>query len=464
MSESTVIKNTGFKNIGTKNLDAWLSYIERLHPKSIAMGLDRVKLIIDRLKLQPNFIVITVAGTNGKGSTCAMLEQIYKNAGYVVGCYTSPHLLRYNERVRVNGDEVSNDSLCAAFEAIDAARLNANGDLTALTYFEVGTLAAIWHFMQTGIDVAILEVGLGGRLDAVNAFEPSCAIVTSVDLDHQEFLGNTRESIGFEKAGVYRTSVPAICGDDNPPASLVAHAHKIQADFMCIHQDFDFILDIEDLSVEDLSIKDLSIKNKWRYVSGTQAAGTAIYNLPLPALQGRYQLNNAACAIAAVESLQSSLPVAEVSIASAMHQVSLVGRFQTISKSPYVILDVAHNPHAAHALADNLKASKLHHDKTIAVFAMLADKDVKGVVEAVKNEIDIWYVASIDHLRGAVATDLAGIVTEVNPHAEVKTFENADNAFQQACIDAGENDKIVVFGSFFTVSSVMQAINDRSKN
>ncbi|MDP1657986.1 MAG: bifunctional tetrahydrofolate synthase/dihydrofolate synthase [Methylotenera sp.] len=449
MGKSTVIKNTGSKNTGTKNLDAWLSYIERLHPKSIAMGLDRVKLIIDRLKLQPNFVIITVAGTNGKGSTCAMLEQIYKNAGYQVGCYTSPHLLRYNERVRVNGNEVSDDNLCTAFEAIDAARLNADGDLTALTYFEVGTLAAIWHFMQTGIDVAILEVGLGGRLDAVNAFEPSCAIVTSVDLDHQEFLGNTRESIGFEKAGVYRTSVPAICGDDNPPASLVAHAHKIQADFMCIHQDFDLILDIED---------------RWRFISGTQAAGKAVYTLPLPALQGRYQLNNAACAIAAVESLQSSLPVAVESIASAMHQVSLVGRFQTISKSPYVILDVAHNPHAARALAENLKAGKFHHGKTIAVFAMLADKDVKGVVEAVNNEIDIWYVASIDHLRGAVATDLASVVTEVNSHAKVQTFENADNAFQQACIDASENDKIIVFGSFFTVSSVMQAINDRSQN
>ncbi|MDP1766421.1 MAG: bifunctional tetrahydrofolate synthase/dihydrofolate synthase [Methylotenera sp.] len=447
-------KSTSIKNIGSKSLDAWLRYIERLHPKSIAMGLDRVKLVIDRLKLQPNFIIITVAGTNGKGSTCAMLEQIYKNAGYQVGCYTSPHLLRYNERVRVNGNQVSDESLCAAFEEIDAARLNANGDLTPLTYFEVGTLAAIWHFMQTDIDVAILEIGLGGRLDAVNAIEPNCAIVTSVDLDHQEFLGNTRESIGFEKAGVYRTLVPAICGDDNPPASLVAHAHEIQADFMCIHQDFDCILDIEDLDAQD----------KWRFISGTQADGETVYTLPLPALQGRYQLNNAACAIAAVESMQLSLPVGQVSIASAMHQVGLVGRFQTISKSPYVILDVAHNPHAARALSENLKAGKLHDGKTIAVFAMLADKDVKGVVEAVINEIDIWYVASIDHLRGSIATDLAAVVTEVDRHANVKTFEHAGNAFQQACIDASENDKIIAFGSFFTVSSVMQAINDRTKN
>lgn len=327
----------------TKSLAEWLSYIESLHPKSIAMGLDRVKQMIDRLKLHPKFTIITVTGTNGKGSTCAMLEQIYTNADYQVGCYTSPHLLRYNERVRVNKQEVSDDALCAAFAAVDTDRVDANGEVIALTYFEVGTLAAVWHFMQTGVDVAILEIGLGGRLDAVNAFEPNCTIVTSVDLDHQEFLGNTRESIGFEKACVYRASVPAICGDTNPPLSLVAYAQEIKADFKLIHHDFDFTLNGAD---------------SWRYSDGV---GT--YQLPIPALKGAYQLNNAASAICAVDTLQSRLPVSSAHIASAMRQVSLAGRFQTVSTSPHVILDVAHNPHAARALATNLNASRAAQGK-----------------------------------------------------------------------------------------------------
>ena len=432
------------KELVVKDLSAWLSYIESLHPKSIAMGLERIKLIISRLNLEPTFTIITVAGTNGKGSTCAMLENIYRQAGYQVGCYTSPHLLRYNERVRVNGSEVNDADLCKAFEVVDAARMDADGNAIALTYFEVGTLAAVWHFMQTKIDVAILEIGLGGRLDAVNAFEPDCAIVTSVDLDHLEFLGDTREKIGFEKAGVYRKAIPAICGDNNPPVSLVNHANQIEADLMCIHQDFGHSV----------------LENGWQYHSH----GKILYTLPMPALKGDYQLNNAACAITAVESLQSSLPVSTQAIADAMRQVSLAGRFQTVTHSPQVILDVAHNPHAARALAENLKALSSPQVNNIAVFAMLADKDIKGVVEAVKEQVDIWYIASIDNVRGASAMDLAAVIAAVNPNAKYKIFDNAAIAYQQACIDAGENDKIVVFGSFFTVSNVMQALSDHSKN
>ncbi|HSH55067.1 MAG TPA: bifunctional tetrahydrofolate synthase/dihydrofolate synthase [Methylotenera sp.] len=432
------------KELVVKDLSAWLNYIESLHPKSIAMGLERIKLIISRLNLEPAFTIITVAGTNGKGSTCAMLENIYRQAGYQVGCYTSPHLLRYNERVRVNGSEVNDADLCKAFEAVDAARMDADDNAIALTYFEVGTLAAVWHFMQTKIDVAILEIGLGGRLDAVNAFEPDCAIVTSVDLDHLEFLGDTREKIGFEKAGVYRKAIPAICGDNNPPASLVSHAKQVQADLKCIHQDFDYSV----------------IGNEWQY----QSHGKVLHTLPIPALKGDYQLNNAACAITAVESLQSSLPVSTQAIADAMRQVTLAGRFQTVSNSPRVILDVAHNPHAARALAENLRAFSEPEANTIAVFAMLADKDIKGVVEAVKEQVDIWYIASIDNVRGASAMDLASVIAAVNPNAKYKIFDNAAIAYQQACIDAGENDKIVVFGSFFTVSNVMQALSDHSKN
>ncbi len=425
-----------------KSLAEWLSYIENLHPKSIAMGLDRVKQMIDRLKLHPNFTIITVAGTNGKGSTCAMLEQIYTNAGYQVGCYTSPHLLRYNERVRVNKQEVSDEALCAAFAAVDAARvdaasLDADGEVIALTYFEVGTLAAMWHFIKYGVDIAILEIGLGGRLDAVNAFEPNCAIVTSIDLDHQEFLGNTRESIGFEKAGVYRTCLPAICGDNDPPLTLKAYVHEIKANFKCIYKDFTYTQDEA---------------GGWRY-----SDGSVLYQLPLPALVGAYQLNNAACAVTAVESLQPRLPVTVTHIASAMRQVSLAGRFQTVSTSPHVILDVAHNPHAARALAENLNASRTQ-GHTIAVFAMLADKDIQGVVLALKDEIDLWYVTGIDNVRGASAEELAAIVAGVDSSAKVKIFQNANIAYQQACIDISENDKILVFGSFYTVASVMQSL------
>lgn len=458
LEDLPISKGVDSKDLTPKDLASWLSYIEGLHPKSIAMGLDRVRLMIDRLQLDPKFPIITVAGTNGKGSTCAMLEQIYKQAGYHVGCYSSPHLLRYNERVRVDAIEVTDEDLCAAFNAVDSARVDVNNQGTPLTYFEVGTLAAMWHFMQTGVEVAILEVGLGGRLDAVNAFEPSCSIITSIDLDHQEFLGNTRESIGFEKAGIYRSSLPAICGDANPPASLVAYAHEIHADFMSLNRDFDCHLN------EDC----------WQYIVHKKI----LYTLPLPVLQGRYQLNNAACAITAIESLQSRLPVEIDAIKNAMLLVRLAGRFQTVSKfsatsdTPWVILDVAHNPHAAKALAENLRAiktqsSNVRPGKTFAVFAMLADKDIKGVIDAVKHEIDAWYVAGIDHARGALAKDLAEMIAGVIPNASIQIFNDANNAYQhacidiEACIDVNENDKIIVFGSFFTVSTVMQFLSNK---
>lgn len=438
-----------------KDLSSWLDHIERLHPKSIAMGLERVQRVIQRLKLKPDFVAITVAGTNGKGSTCAMLAQIYHQAGYKVGCYTSPHLLRYNERVKVNGNEVDDRSLCEAFEAVESARRDA-GDEIPLTYFEVGTLAAVWHFVQTGVDVAILEIGLGGRLDAVNAFKPDCSIVTAVDLDHQEFLGDDREKIAYEKAGVYRKDTPAICGDNDPPGSLIEYAGSIHANFRCINQDFNW---------NDSG-------DGWQYLS----QGHVIHALPLPALQGKYQLNNAACAVAAVESLQGRLPVATESIAEAMRQVTVAGRFQKVSDKPLTILDVAHNPQAARALADNLAAIRLQQQSnhpgkkaglgTVAVFAMLSDKDIDGVVEAVKDEIDAWYVASIEHIRGARASDLAAVIAAASPAARIELFNTPAEAYAharadiEACIDGNENDKIIAFGSFFTVAGVMQYINE----
>lgn len=436
------------REIGTRNLASWLSYIEQLHPKSIAMGLERVSRVIERLALNPNFSIITVAGTNGKGSTCAMLSQTYLEAGYRVGCYSSPHLLRYNERVRVNNQEVNDAALCAAFEAVEHARLGIQPEHEEipLTYFEIGTLAAMWHFSQAKLDIAILEIGLGGRLDAVNAFESDCAVVTSVDLDHQEFLGETREQIGLEKAGVYRPGKPAICGDENPPQALIAYASKIGADFKSVHRDFDY----------------LKTQSGWTFIFKDEQR----YTLPNPALEGNYQLLNAACVVAAVESMQHQLPVKLEAIASAMRHVKIAGRFDLVMRQPQLILDVAHNPHAAQALASNLQAHYQSGTKTYAVFAMLADKDIAGVVNAVKQQIDIWYVATIDHVRKASVEVTADAIRQAAPGAIIKTFNTVADACEhaiadmQACIDANENDKIIAFGSFFTVADVMRYLNE----
>jgi dihydrofolate synthase/folylpolyglutamate synthase len=417
------------------NLAAWLDYIEALHPKSIAMGLDRVNVVKQRLNLNPQFPIVIVAGTNGKGSTCAMLEHIYHAAGYSVGSYSSPHLLRYNERVRLNSQEVSDEDLVKAFVAVEQARQD-----TELTYFEYGTLAAVWHLMQKQVDVAILEVGLGGRLDAVNVFEPDSTIVTSIDLDHMEFLGDTRECIGAEKAGVFRANIPAICGDENPPNSLIEYANRIGAPLKLIGRDFKVEAD----------------KESWTY----RADQFSIEHMPMPALIGDFQLNNAACVLTTIQSLQHLLPVQVDAIETGLKTVKLAGRFQSWSNNPDIILDVAHNPHAAKSLAINLKQSR-HQGKTIAVFAMLADKDITGVIQALSSEIDAWYVATIDNIRGAAASSLSKMILDTLPSAEVKIFNQVVDAFHQACIDANENDRIITLGSFFTVAEVMQDLQTK---
>lgn len=409
----------------------WLSYLECLHPKSIALGLDRVSLVRDRLQLQPGFPVIIVAGTNGKGSTCAMLEQIYLEAGYRVACYTSPHLLRYNERVRINGQEASDAELCEAFEAVELAR-----DRVQLTYFEFGTLAAVWHFVRCDADIAILEVGLGGRLDAVNIFDPACAIVTNVALDHTEYLGPDRESIGREKAGVYRSAVPAICGDISPPDQVPAQAAAIGADFHQVGRDFDAVLD----------------QGEWRFVNPVRSMA----HLPLPALNGAFQLSNAACALEAIVALDDVLPVTRQAIDAGLRNVRLAGRFQLCANRPDIILDVAHNPHAARALAGNLRKNACP-GRTLAVFAMLGDKDIAGVINELSAEIDAWFLAGIEYTRGADAATLAGHLSAVTGN-EAHCFPDVLSAFRQACLSAGENDRIIVFGSFFTVADVLREL------
>ena len=411
----------------------WLAYIESLHPKSIAMGLDRVQTVANALQLKPNFPIITVAGTNGKGSVCAMLNHIYTAAGYRVGCYTSPHLVRYNERVCINLKPISDDELCAAFAAVEAARGN-----VGLTYFEMGTLAAMWHFCRQQLDVVILEVGLGGRLDAVNIFEPSCAIVTAVDLDHVEYLGDTREKIGFEKAGIFRAHKLAICGDENPPQSLLDYAQNIGANLTLINQDF--------------SINKLA--EGWQYV-----AGNLQIELPNLGLTGDFQANNAGSALHAVTHLQSLLPTSQASINQGLTQVSLAGRFQIISINPHIIVDVAHNPQAAKSLAHNLQNMPCT-GKTMAVFAMLNDKDINGVISAVKSQIDAWYVADIAAPRGAKAIDLQLALNKQAVKEPLHVFANVTTALAAACIEANKNDRIIVFGSFYTVADALVIVNN----
>lgn len=414
------------------DLAGWLSYLEKLHPKSIALGLDRVQQVRSRMALAPKFPIITVAGTNGKGSTCAMLERILSEAGYAVACYTSPHLLRYNERVRINGNELDDDRLCLAFAAVEAAR----GDVS-LTYFEFGTLAAVWLFAEASVDIAVLEIGLGGRLDAVNAFEPDCAIVTSIAMDHMDYLGDSRESIGFEKAGVFRAGVPAICGDIAPPTSVTQVANTIGADYRQIAQDFGYELS----------------GDTWTFWTKNQR----IDALPLPALSGAFQLDNAACVLEALTAIADRLPVTRENIQAGLTHVALSGRYQCLQAKPQVIVDVAHNPHAAHGFAGNLHQNKIA-GRTIAVFAMLADKDIAGVVEELQGEIDEWLVAGIAQPRGASAAQLAEIVSAHSHGAAVSAFDNVAEALAHACRCAGENDRIAAFGSFYTVADVLRAL------
>lgn len=412
-----------------KSLADWLAYLESLHPKIIELGLDRVACVKQMLNLVSSFPIITVGGTNGKGSTCAMLESILSTAGYRVGCYTSPHLLAYNERVRVNRTPAGDEELCRSFAAVEAAR----GD-TSLTYFEFGTLAAMWHFFQAKVDVVVLEVGLGGRLDAVNAFDADCAIVTSVALDHMDYLGDTREAIGFEKAGIFRAGRPAIYGEESPPQSLLDHAHEIGAKLQLIGQDFGFE----------------ATREAWQF-QGKRASHHA---LPYPALRGAYQLNNAAACLAALDELRDRLPVSENDIRRGLLEVALPGRFQVLPGYPVVIADVAHNPHAAQALAANLLAMPCT-GRTIAVFAMLGDKDIAGVVRAMKNAVDVWIVAEIPEKRGASLECLKGVLIEEGLAERTKAAESVTAGFAEACRMATENDRILAFGSFYTVADIL---------
>lgn len=417
----------------------WLSKLETLHSKAIDLGLERVTQVKERLGIDFTCPVITVGGTNGKGSTCAMLESILLQAGYRVGLYTSPHLLDFNERARINGEPVSDSALVEQFAEVEAKR----GDVS-LTYFEFTTLAILRLFMQEQLDAVILEVGLGGRLDAVNVIDADAAIVTSVDIDHTEYLGTTREQIGFEKAGIFRAGSTAICGDPVPPKSLIDYANEIGADLWLFGRDYNYAGD----------------KQQWNYGGRTQRRNSLGY----PSLRGANQLLNASAALAALEALRHRLPIGAQEVRNGLVMVELPGRFQVLPGRPTVILDVAHNPHAAATLAQNLDNMGFH-PYTYAVFGAMQDKDIDGVIAQLKDRVDHWCLtdlplpraASAEHIREKLLA--AGVIPQDTRGSErtIETFATPAAAFANAQSRAGEDDRIAVFGSFLTVAGVMEA-------
>ena len=424
-------------------LPQWLEHCERLHPQTIEMGLDRVRTVAQRLNqgqgLQPACPVITVAGTNGKGSTCAMLEAIYQQAGYRTGVYTSPHLVHFEERCRIRGEVAPADALLPAFAEVEAAR---RGDGSAqpevsLTYFEFTTLAIVLTLARAGLDVIILEVGLGGRLDAVNVLDADCAVITSIDLDHMEYLGPDREAIGYEKAGIMRTGRPVVVSDPVPPQSVLDRALEVGADLWRLGRDFHFAGD----------------KQQWGWTGRSRRYSGLAY----PALRGANQLVNASGVLAALEALHLRLPVTAQAVRNGLAMVELPGRFQIVPGQPTLVLDVAHNPHSVAALAENLDAMGFY-PTTHAVFGAMADKDLRVMFERVGPLIDRWYFTDLPLARAAKALDLSAIWQGTNQRPDVRSSQHADpqQALDAAVAQADPADRIVVFGSFFTVGGVLR--------
>ena len=417
-------------------LDAWLARCERLHAKDIDLSLERVSEVKQRLGLHFNVPVISVAGTNGKGSTCAMLEAIALAAGYRVGAYIKPHLVHFEERCRIGGQSVAANSLLEHFEAVEQAR-----GAWALTSFEFTTLAIMRLLSQAALDLVILEVGLGGRFDAVNSVDADCTIITSIDIDHSEFLGHTREAIGFEKAGVMRPGKPVILSDPVPPASVLEHAAAIGADLRCIGRDFSYSGDAQ----------------QWNWVGRIQRFSGLAY----PALRGANQLLNAAGALAAFEAMRGVLPVPAQAVRTGLAQVQLAGRFQIVAGRPTLVLDVAHNPHAVAALTHNLERMGFH-PRTHAVFGAMRDKDIAGMLQRIAPLVDAWYFTDLATPRAARAVELESVLRQLPsvrpPGAAVPGSCHADpaHALQAALQACDPADRIVVFGSFHTVGGVLK--------
>jgi dihydrofolate synthase/folylpolyglutamate synthase len=429
----------------SRDLVAWLEHAERLHPKSIDMTLERVVRVRDRLGLQFDVPVITVAGTNGKGSSCALLESILLRAGYRVGLYIKPHLVHFEERCRIGGQPVTAQALVSHFEAVEAAR----GD-QSLTWFEFTTLAIARLLATEPLDVVILEVGLGGRLDAVNAIDADAALITSIDIDHVEYLGPDRESIGREKAHVMRPGRPAVVSDPLPPASVLEHAAAIGADLWLVGRDFRHGGD----------------RNQWHWSGRAQR----LSGLAFPALRGANQLVNAAGVLAVLEALRARLPVSAQAVREGLAQVELPGRFQVVPGQPTLVLDVAHNAQSVATLAVNLDQMGFH-PRTLAVMGAMRDKDVEAILARMAPLVDAWYVCNLPTPRAASAAELAEALSRVAasvppgrssaaapvPGAAVSCHPDPATALRQAWAEAQPQDRIVVFGSFYTVGAVLQA-------
>ena len=412
------------------SLQGWLKWQESSHPLAIDLGLERAAQVFDALN--PGYVkppTITVAGTNGKGSSIAYLEAIYTAQGYRVGAYTSPHILKYNERIKIDGKPVSDDTICAAFTRIESVRSN-----TSLSYFEFGTLAALDIFRRAEVDIQLLEVGLGGRLDAVNIVDPDIALIASISIDHVEWLGKTREAIGREKAGIFRAAIPAITGDPAPPESLVQSAITQGALLYCIGKDFTY----------------KKQATGWDWFS----ADRQMLQLPEPGLKGEHQYRNASAVILAVTKMSGILPVTETSIKQGLENVRLAGRFQLIDGEIPVLLDVGHNPQAVKTLADYVTAvfpgRRIH-----AVFSMMKDKDITGVLEIMNHVVYDWFFAPLTNPRAASETVMREIFSQSSVPRVYFGFAGFTEAFAAAKKQSREGDLLLVFGSFFLVSECL---------
>jgi dihydrofolate synthase/folylpolyglutamate synthase len=418
------------------SLQGWLTWQESLHPLTIDLGLERAAQVFRALN--PDGVkppTITVAGTNGKGSCIAYLEAIYRAQGYRVGAYTSPHILKYNERIKIDGKPVSDELICEAFSRIESVR----GDIS-LSYFEFGTLAALDIFRRSNLDIQLLEVGLGGRLDAVNIVNPDVALITSICIDHIDWLGETREAIGREKAGIFRAVMPAIVGDPEPPASLMQVAADKQARLYCLGKDFGY----------------KKQASGWDWFAGDRQ----LNRLPEPGLKGEHQFRNASSVILAIAEMAETLPVSEASIRQGLEKVQLAGRFQLINDEIPVLLDVGHNPQAVRTLVDYVTEAfpgrRIH-----AVFSMMKDKDIAGVIEIMHPVVFDWFFAPLANPRAAMEPLMREIFAQSSASNVFFGFNGFSDAFAAAKNRSQESDLLLVFGSFFLVSDCLAEFEKR---
>ncbi|MBL4621743.1 MAG: bifunctional tetrahydrofolate synthase/dihydrofolate synthase [Immundisolibacteraceae bacterium] len=424
------MSTTGIQLSKAPSLDQWLEYQQQLHPQDIELGLDRVRLLADRLGIGPvDCPRVVVAGTNGKGSSIAMLESIFRTAGYRVGCYTSPHIENYCERLRIDGVVVSSQDFCDAFARIEQVRSG-----TELTYFEFGTLAALQILDAKQVDVQLLEVGLGGRLDAVNIVDSDIALITQIAIDHVDWLGDTREQIGAEKAAIMRAARPCVCADPDLPQSVTDYADRLGS--MLFRSGFEF----------GYGLPDQGLVWDWR------STDTVLEQLPTPGLIGEFQAQNGAAVLEVVRLLQDRLPVSKQQIVDGLSQVKLAGRFEIVGSHPQWLLDVAHNPQACAALAQNLDDLSVA-GRRLGVLGMLEDKNIHASLKPLLEIIDCWYLAAIDHPRGATEAMLQQVLLELGCQAPIRLFSSLADAISTASGDAQQNDQIVVFGSFHTVAA-----------